>query len=495
MKRILQALTLSVVLLTGANAPAAPDETGWTVYSSSGFSIRHPPGWQARSDKKSGRIRLDGPAGEQVYVWPVFIPAGTGGRQGGMTGALGAATVRKLAAVALPDMTWRGPETIDASTVRMYGEAKQGKAVALFSWVTSPQGIPAYFYAASAAAERYPRLEEDFARMFGSARIAGAAVSATPPPRPKFVQWRDPRENAFSLDAPEGWKIEGGMFRYAAVDTRAAFEAVSPDGKTRITSGDAEIPTFAIPNPMLAYAGLGEGSWYSPGYGVNMMVMNVVPPASFVRDYVTRSTARDCDGLKFIEERERPDAVRELNAVYAQYGLPVTIHAGEAAFTCQRNGRMMHGYYFAALQVVQQMGNGLWNVEKLFGYMTPAGTDGWAQDVMNTMLKSFTLDSRWASMQQHLVANVSGIVSRTQEVIANMTDDAYWSRQASLDELDRRRENAILGTVDVVDPATGREMKVEDSADYVWIDPRGNIVGTQTDSRPDLDFRQLIRLP
>lgn len=494
MKRKMQCLMLLAVFLVSGSGRGIPVEE-WVNYSNrAGFSMQHPPGWQVHNDKKSGRIALNGPAGEQVHVWPVFVPAG--GRHAGLPSGLGVAVAKKLAAVVLPDMVWNEPETIEASTVRMQGQAKQNKAMALFTWIASPKGNAGYFYATVAAEDRYRRMEDDFARMLQSVRIAGATVSGASSPRPKFVQWNDPREAAFSLSVPDQWNVSGGMFRYASVDTRAALEAVSPDGKTRITSGDAEIPTFAIPNPMLAYAGFHEGSWYSPGYGVNMMVMQVVPPAAFARDYASRmAVARNCSEVNVVDERERPDAIRALNAVYTQYGLPVTIYAGEVAFTCRSNGQPMHGYYFAAIQVVQQMGNGMWNVEKLFGYLTPAGKNGWAQDIMNTMLKSFAINPQWASMQQHLTGNVSGIVSRTQEVIASMTDDAYWSRQVRLDELDRRRENAILGTVDVVDPATGREMKVEDSADYVWIDPRGNVVGTQTDTRPDIDFRQLTRLP
>jgi hypothetical protein len=447
-----------------------------------------------QSDKKSGRVALNGPHGEQVYVWPVFMPADAR-RKAALAPEFGFAAVRKLAAAVLPDIAWSKPETVEATTVCMHGQAGQSRAVAMFTWVGSPKGNAGYFFATAAAADRYRQMEADFARMLQSVRIAGTRAAETAP-RPKFASWRDPRENAFSLNVPDQWRVNGGMFRYAAVDTRATVEAVSPDGRTRITSGDAEIPTFAIPNPMLTYAGFSEGSWYSPGYGVNMMVRQVVPPAAFARGYAGRTAAaRDCGEFNVVDERERPDAAQALNAVYAQYGLPVTIHAGEVAFTCRMNGRAMQGYYFTAIQVVQQMGNGMWNVEKLFGYLTPAGKSGWTQDIMNTMLKSFAINPQWASMQQHLTGNVSGIVSRTQEVIAGMTNDAYWSRQASLDELDRRRENAIFGTVDVVDPATGREMKIEDSADYVWIDPRGNIVGTQTDALPDLDFRQLTRLP
>ena len=98
-------------------------------------------------------------------------------------------------------------------------------------------------------------------------------------------------------------------------------------------------------------------------------------------------------------------------------------------------------------------------------------------------------------MQQNIAANTSQIVSRTQQEISGIISNTYWSRQSTMDEISRRRSNATLGLQDVVDTATGRQFKVESGSNYYWIDQRGTIVGTNTDTRPNLDFRELIRLP
>ena len=46
-----------------------------------------------------------------------------------------------------------------------------------------------------------------------------------------------------------------------------------------------------------------------------------------------------------------------------------------------------------------------------------------------------------------------------------------------------------------MDPATGRHMTVDSGAGYYWVDQRGVIVGTNTDTRPNVDFRALVQLP
>jgi hypothetical protein len=98
-------------------------------------------------------------------------------------------------------------------------------------------------------------------------------------------------------------------------------------------------------------------------------------------------------------------------------------------------------------------------------------------------------------MQQNVTAATSRIVADTSAHIAKVVSDSYWSRQASQDEIGRRRSNQILGVEDVRDPATGRELQVESGSNYYWIDHRGNIAGTDVHSRPTLDFRELVRLP
>lgn len=64
-----------------------------------------------------------------------------------------------------------------------------------------------------------------------------------------------------------------------------------------------------------------------------------------------------------------------------------------------------------------------------------------------------------------------------------------------LDELSRRRSNATLELLDVVDEATGRALKVEAGSNYYWIDQRGNVVGTETHTTPGFEFRPLLVLP
>jgi len=468
-----------------------------------GFSVSVPSGWEIRPDRASGRVEIAGPEREQVVVWPVFIPTSslgraTAGRPASLEGGSAASVLQRLAAKLWPDAVWSTPQPVGATVLRQRGRAGDRRAVAAINWFPSPKGTAGVFYATAAPEARYRSVEDTFAGILGSFRITGTPAQQAQGPTLSYVRWQDPRENAFSLDVPSQWRVNGGMFRFASVDTRSAVEAVAPDGQVRIVLGDAEVPPFTEPNPMLAMGGFREGSWYSPGYGVQMLVRSYASGTAFAAEQVRNKLARECADVSPTETRDRPDLVQAINAVYAQYGqlgISMQLTAGEIAFTCRRGNQPMQGYYFAATQLTRGQGPGLWSVPYMGGYLATAEESGLAQAAFEHMVKSVEVNPQWAAMQSHLAGETSRIVSRTHQEISNLIDDTYWRRQGVMDELHRRRSNVILGVEDVIDPASGRQFKVESGSNYYWIDHRGTVVGTDTDTRPNLDFRQLIQLP
>jgi len=454
---------------------------------STGFSLRVPDGWRVMPDRRTGRIEISGTGGEQAAIWPVFVRQRLDARSA-------PAVLRKLAPAGVG---WSEPQAAAAAALRIRGRAGGREHLAILTWASSSKGNAVFLFTASAPQTLYARTAATFAGIFASFRVA----ASNPALALRWVRWRDPRENAFSIEVPEGWKTQGGLFRFASVDTRGAWETVSPDGAIRVAGGDPELPTFTEPNQMLMMAGFREGSWYSPGYGVRMMVRRYLPGALFSREYAAARGAPGCTDVRIAETRERPDAVAALNAIYAQQmgglGVSIALAAGESAFTCRGPAGPMNGYYFAGTQRVQSAGmpGGIWNAEYLCGFLASPDKTALAQAVMHHILGSIQINPQWAAMQQNITASTSRIVSRTSAEISNITASTYWNRQRVMDEIDRRRSNAILGVVDVVDPVTGRELKVENGSNYYWIDQRGTIAGTDTDTRPNLDFRELIARP
>jgi hypothetical protein len=457
----------------GGSRPDNPP-SGWRVHRDAGIELRVPEAWTVTIDGASRRIEASG-GGVKAVIWPMFTEA--------PKGVSDRAVARHLAKRLWPRASWAASGESTALT----GEEGGRRLAAIAASSPSPSGTAIVFYGIEAPAARFDAAARDAVTVFSSIRISQPAdPKAKPEAKLTFARWRDPREGAFSLEVPEGWKVDGGTFRFGAVDVRSLVDVRSPDGAVMLRIGDPDLPTFTEPLPFFP-----EGSTYSPGYGVSFGVRRSPEGQEFAADYVRTTVARWCGGAQLAGGRDRDDAVRQLNAIYQQYGLSVSMRAGDVNFTCRQGARAMQGYYFAGIQVVRMGGPAIWRAENLLGFIATPERTSQATDILSRMVSSFRIDEQWMARQQQTTAATSAIVTETNEVISKSIADTYWAKQPIESEISRRRSNAILGVEDVVDEHTGRHYRVESGSSYFWINPQGTIAGTDVDAMPRGDFRQL----
>lgn len=316
-------------------------------------------------------------------------------------------------------------------------------------------------------------------------------------PRIRYRRWQDPREQAFSLEVPQDWILNGGTFRRASVDLIHVLQAKSPDQKILIQFNDSNIPIFVVPSPLLTVSGFGEGSWYSPGYGVRMMVKRYTPGVHFIKEYLNSHYRPHLKNFQIVSQKNRPDIVSTFNKIYSQYmayGVSFTLHAGEAAFRFEHDSQPFIGYGLALTQIVHSaaMQGGNWSAALMLIYSCPASEAETVDEISNHMFHSVKMNPRWVASQQQLGANVSQIVTQTNQEISRIINKSYWSRQQTLDNINRRFSNYILGMTDVVDPETAEKWKVEAGHNYYWRkDYTNQIIGTEVYIRPNIDFSLL----
>jgi len=244
-------------------------------------------------------------------------------------------------------------------------------------------------------------------------------------------------------------------------------------------------------------SGFQEGSWYSPGYGVKMMVKRYTPGFYFLNEYIKNNYSPYLNNFKIASQKNRPDVVASFNRIYSKfmaYGISFTLHAGEIAFRFEQNSQPFVGYGLALTQITQSMGmqGGTWSVALMILYSCPASEDETVRKISEHMFKSVKMNPQWLASQKQLTANVSQIVAQTNQEISRIINDSYWSRQRTLDDVNRKFSNMILGVTDVIDPATGEKWKAEAGHNYYWRkDYTDLIIGTEVFERPDINFSVL----
>jgi len=326
---------------------------------------------------------------------------------------------------------------------------------------------------------------------------AGAAFAqSAPAPSLPFGTWQrfvDPNEGSFQVDVPVGWHVSGGLARRNAMQMWPWLSAITPDGWTMIGLGDPGLQSYFLPTPMLAMTGFREGSIYNSGAGVTYVVSRYRTGRDFGLSYGTQALSRVCTNTRVQNATDRPDIAAKMSGS----GFQTT--AAEIKFTCTKGASPLVGTLYSATTLVPWPmvgpGAGIWFPSLLAGVLSPAPLEGVGEGVMAHMLDSFRINPAWEAAQSQTALDSARIMSGANQHLSSTIMQAWQSRGAALDRAMDADSRARLGIDIYTNPSTGTRYTVENRSSYYWMDPQGQVVGTDTDTPPGADFSRLQRVP
>jgi hypothetical protein len=490
-------------------AQAAPASNSWTTHNDpAGFAVDLPAEWTVAKDPTTGQIAIRGARGERVVIWPLFL------NQVQLDSRGAAAMIRQLAGRFDAQLPWNAVAP-KQNVARLMAAGGGRGASAMLSWANGPSGASVYFYGIEAPAEVYRASTDSFVAILKSfhvvqdASVKNAAQAASGAGGAlSFVNWKDPHEGAFSTSVPQGWQVIGGAYRLSPVDVRYEVAMGSPDGEVRAAVGDASLGGFIQPTQMLAMAGLREGMNYQLGDGSQLNIRRWMTGQQFARGYVELVLSKLCTSPQISSNNVREDLAPVFNQAARAEGFNVAVSAGDAAFTCNLNGRTVQGKYVAG--TIQVPGSGIWFAYRLYGYLVVAGREKDAEKALAEAGQDWKFNPQWLAQQkntadaavmqdnirsQQLRQRAQQAIAEDQRQTSDMIMKGWEQRNKVYDEIDRRRENAILGTVDVVDPESGKQYKISNYGDYHYMSNSGAIYSTYSPDTPPPDLREMIALP
>ncbi|MBF6593899.1 MAG: hypothetical protein IVW51_05555 [Thermaceae bacterium] len=217
----------------------------------------------------------------------------------------------------------------------------------------------------------------------------------------RFQRWSDPREGAFTLEVPVGWKISGGTVRhYAGAGGVSEVVMTSPDGQVMVRLGDVNLPTtFLVPNQTMSSLGCNEGCRPSS----SAVVLRYLSGQNFAAYYVGQTMSQYCSSLGWTRKGNYPEYVRRQAQIMAQYGMPpFDGHtAGDVNYICKANGGTWVGYLFAETYAVNYQGTGTaWAVARLQGYTATPERAALADAVLVRALATMHTNPQWFKGEQ-----------------------------------------------------------------------------------------------
>jgi hypothetical protein len=200
-----------------------------------------------------------------------------------------------------------------------------------------------------------------------------------------WTTFQDPNENAFTVEVPQGWTVNGGMFRMGYSDYRPMVDLRSPDGKVNIRLGDVSIPSYSIPNQNHSQ----EGSTIDLGAQAQLTVARYRSGKEYAPLYA-RVRFKDCKSLT-------PQAINSPPPAPDQPELAEVKQTttGEVSYSCD-GSRTAYVYSKSALY------GPFWQVHALWSFEAPSDQVLSARAIIEHAVKSYRLNDAWIQHQKQL---------------------------------------------------------------------------------------------
>ena len=498
-----------------AKADPQPDPlpVSWVTHTDpAGFAVNLPASWTIGKVGTTGQVLLRGAHGEEIMIWPLRA------KQPELDSHGAAALVSELARKFDVLMPWGTAQTT-RNVARVIGLGAQRSGTGVLSWANSPNGASVYFYGIEAPGEVYSSATDSFVTILKSfhiipdASVMGSQASATGSVGRSisFTTWMDRHERAFNVSVPQGWHVVGGAYRLNPMDMRYSAVLSSPDGQLLASAGDSNVGSFTLPTQALTASGLREGGYQVLADGTRVEVLRYLTGQQFARSYVETLVSRECGSPQIASNNARDDVATMLGESAASEGfINALLTAGDVSFTCSLDGRPAKGKYITATIRMAPSASTMWFVYRIFGYIALAGREQDGELVLAQMLQSWKLTPEWRALQKD---SLSGTVlldtERSQQMreraIQAITEDQRQTaemikknselREKSYDVIDRKRESSILGRLDIADPETRTQYRVNSFGDYHYLSNEGYVYNANLPGAPSSVLRELIALP
>jgi len=477
--------------------------------------MRVPRGWSVNLDETTGRIDVTNESGAVLSVLPFSVSNITLEK---LNPKLFFEMVIKSFA---PDEAWSPPQSVGENAFRAtYTNATENASSAIVvsqngssvlgqicivklpvkSQSTDAEAFAAILetlkYNASASGVNHGGISGGT----GADHSYGGTLNGATPSGQTWTKFTDPSEQSFFVDVPVGWKVDGGLTRYGALDVRPWVKVVSPDSLITAFIGDGKISPCTMPTAQGTALGFGIGSSYN-----GTIVQPYVPARQFAERYAKTLLKTFLTDVQVTEEHNHPDVAAAVNGTVGT----TKSEAASIKLTGMYGNTPAVAYFLAVTKATVAYGTGMWWVTKIAGVVGPAERDTEGLSVILHMLQSFEVNPAWesnslrntAAVSQHY-RQVSQQVSRSiserywsQQAHNDKMNQAYWNRQATQDRAANNFSNYIRGVENVRDATTGQNFQVQYGPASHYIDSGSNYIVGSDQGAPAPDWRELIRLP
>jgi hypothetical protein len=452
-----------------------------------GFSIAHPVGWEVFVFQGQISVREDPVGTVSALIWPFSLQApGTARNVALQLTALIHSTNPSFQAWQQDNIAPDSNRLTMRTRQTRYGTQVEGNLNVLVD------GIHVIVSGFEAPAQNLAQLSPVMTQILASFRTMELM------PRQSHL---DATEGAFSLQAPLGWMVAGGINRNQVGGAGMVMFNVARDPQRLVSA--------VMPNLLWTYMDDGMGGFWGGMSGYPNM--RFTPAVKYCQGTLAKWITKVQPAVKVESIIDRPDLSDLYVHEWAKTGYvigsyEVTVALMVTAYV--ENGiRLKQGS-----RVITQRPRGqlagpmvLWTAAQDVYIRAPyAEFETW-QPILDGILESFKINPNWQAMENQRIqgqiqnqiaasqADISrrlGQISQTLSETSDIVTNSYWNRQATYDHISEQRSDVMRGVQNVTGPAS-EVYKVPSGFDQYWMDGLGNFYGGSWMTQPDVHWTPL----
>lgn len=460
----------------------------------SGFSLQLPAGWEVRKNNYNMVVVRNPQGGEFAFVAPVIGRTADcrtmleGNLRGGWNvfpevGGLRIENTAHNSALARFDYK---------------GGAERGMVLC-----AETSSRSAMLYALGAPAARFAGAQPVLASVLKSFRYGEPAEPSggkssgaqAGPAMPPMVPWREPNEGAYTLEMPEGWRVEGGIQRISNMDVRGSLRFWSPDGQSLIQFNDTRFDKCIVPSQGTIMAPLGQGVRYCP-YQTGLQIAEW---------YVAQVWTKEMqlENLEITGRRELAELGRGEDMRMAQAGLQGFQHSyGEVRFRASRAGRPVEGSLLGKTMMLWSPDRSLFQgnyTAEVKGVLAAAEEFGRVSAIGGRIESSIRYNLQWVVENRRASARDAQAILNSMRAAAEAAQQAFWERSEAAARRSESVGDLLAGRVRLTD-AQGNRYEAKAGSNYYFYDeqagrtaPRRDdaVLGADLYPSPLVDLRPL----
>lgn len=300
-----------------------------------------------------------------------------------------------------------------------------------------------------------------------------------------FQRATEPKEKAFSVLVPLGWKIEGGIVR---IDPSVAGgPAQSIAAKVDFTvKKDKEgsvmmrwLPDYMYFDASRSPAGqmgmMQEGSIYQ-----GMIVSRVLTPFEFIMKEAIPYAHGQINNLQITSKRPMPTVAQRLSDTTRTFmpGLKFTYNASVVDMTYDENGITYQERMMVAVEDWGEIGVGLWgNKESLF-MRAPAEEFEQSEPIFSIIQQSVQINPKWMADELKGQQTRLTILKKIQDQIQDIDRQIVEHRQKTNAEIHNDMFLTLMEQEEYENPYTGETEVGSDQWKHRWVNESGEVIYT-----------------